>query len=116
MRPNTYRSSHYQNTRQQSRGADKPKSQGEKIIEQFLTQLTLSALIIGMILTAQLLGIKNMDSQMAKVKEAITYSPSLKEMAQVTKDKTSLIVQRVNPKDQNSVDFKIPEIIIEEIK
>lgn len=109
MRPGPYRRSHYEPRRHPRSRLEPKKQAGKKIIDQFLTQLTLAALVISLVMGAQLLGFKNMNNRIAKIKSAITYSPSLSEVA-------SAMIQKTNEKNKTIEGQTIPEIIIEEKK
>ena len=107
MKYNTY---YY--TRQSRYKEPKVPSIGKKLIEQFLTQVVVCAIFIILIIGSQLLGIKQVNSSMDKIRSAITYSPSLDEIAQNTKDVFSVIISRVKREDEN--EETVPVILIDD--
>lgn len=91
----------YNTRRQQRYQTSQTPSIGKKLIEQFLTQVVVCVLLVMVIIGAQLLGFKQIDSGMYRMKMAIVYSPSLDEMTQKAKNVMAIIMERVNQKEQN---------------
>lgn len=114
MRKTLDRSASYESRRQARYGVAKKASVGQRLVEQFLTQLIISGLILGLIFGAQLLGIEKINGSMGKVKSAITYSPSFDEIAKNTKEKSSGLIQRLVSRNQALDQEEIPKIIIDD--
>lgn len=91
----------YSSRRQQRYEIAQTPPVGKKLIEQFLTQVVVCALLIILIIGVQLLGFRQIDSRINRIKVAIAYSPSLDEMTQSAKDALALIINRVNLKDKS---------------
>lgn len=114
MRTSYYQNVNYQRRRQSRYEKEKTPALGQKLIEQVLTQFVICTFIIGTLLGAKFLGFKQFNGAMEKVKIAITYSPSLDEMAKEAKEVTSALVDRVRSTDNSIEDDYMPEIIIDD--
>lgn len=102
----------YNNRRQARYGEPKTPPIGKKLMEQFLTQVVVCAVLIIAIISVQLLGFKQVETGLDKVKSAIVYSPSLDEITQNTKDIFLNIISSIKREDQDEA--IIPVISIDD--
>ncbi len=87
---------------------------GKRLIEAFLTQFTICALVTGVVFGARFLKLPNIKQNIEKVKTIITYSPSLKELTIQAKNGASALMQKINPEDQGAKQIEIPIIIVDD--
>lgn len=119
MRSNTYQNNAYQRRSPSRKPVPNQPAFGKRLIEEFLTQLTICILVTGVIFGAQVLRLPNISKSVDKVKTIITYSPSLKEIVQEAKEGTSALVEKISSRDakvndQEGNTQEIPIIIVDD--
>lgn len=102
----------YNNRRQVRSRTPEPPSIGERLVEQFLTQVVVCSLLIIIIVGVQLLGIKQFESGINKMKSAIVYSPSFNEIAENAKSTFAEIRDSIIADDKK--EETIPVILIDD--
>lgn len=93
--------------------AEKP-ALGKRLIEAFLTQFAICALVTGVIFGAQFLKLPNINQNVEKVKTIITYSPSLKELTRQAKNGVSAIMHKISSSDEGINQTEMPIIIVDD--
>ncbi|HHX61854.1 MAG TPA: hypothetical protein GX707_14290 [Epulopiscium sp.] len=119
MKANTYPKNTYPRRRPSKYEVQEQQPFRKKLMEAFLTQFIICAIIVSVIFGAQLLGLPKVNESVDKVKTIITYSPSLKEIAQGAKDGMVILTDKISPKSQEVIsreknDEEIPLIIVDD--
>ncbi len=114
MNNNTYQNTAYPRKSPSRYEEPEKPALSKRLIEAFLTQLTICALIIGGVFGAHLLKLPNINEGVAKVKTIITYSPSLREIAAEAKDGASALMGRMNPSNKEVNQNETPMIIVDD--
>lgn len=114
MRASYEQSMNYQRRRQSRYGKEQTPSLGKRLVEQMVTQLTICVIITGLVLGGKVIGFEPFNKGMEKIKIAITYSPSLDEIAREAKAITTTLIEKASEKDDYSQDETLPEFIIDD--
>ncbi len=115
MRYNSYQTNNYPRRRTVRPKEPEKIGYAKKLIEELLTQLIICTLVTLIIFASQLLKVGGVDKSISKLKSAITYTPSLKEIANEVKEGTNTIAEKMNYNKQvNGDSVEEPIILVDD--
>lgn len=112
MKYNNYNTNNYPRRRPSRTNKIEKTGYTQKLLEEVLTQFLICSLVTITIFATQLLKIDGVDRSLTKLKSAITYSPSLKEVVEEIKEGSNTIIDKINHDNQVTSDSGTEPVIL----